>query len=77
MFTQLSPTLPVEIVGKGRGLAFAVIDYGEEHHLIWVIAMDDGGEIWSAENPKVRVQPNWTMGRKPCQAQSPPPAPSA
>jgi hypothetical protein len=63
-FTQLDPTLPVSVEGKGAGFAFAVIDYGQEHHLIWVVAIDGTGEIWSAPNPKVRMQSNWTMGRK-------------
>ncbi len=63
-FKQLNPTMPVSVEGKGTGFAFAVIDYGQEHHLIWVVAIDGTGEIWSAPNPKVRVQSNWTMGRK-------------
>lgn len=62
--TQLNPTLPVEIDGKGKGLAFAVIDYSEEHHLLWIVALDDGGEIWAAPNPAVRMQANWSFGRK-------------
>jgi hypothetical protein len=32
-FTQFSTNIPVD--GKGHGHAFAVIDYGEEHNLIW------------------------------------------
>jgi len=71
-FTQLDPTLPVTVEGKGKGYAFAVIDYGQEHHLIWVVAMDGSGEIWSAPNPTVRVQANWTMGRKGSVAPPPP-----
>ena len=63
-FTQLDPTVPVTVEGKGDGFAFAVIDYGQEHHLIWVVAIDATGEIWSAPNPKVRVQGNWTLGRQ-------------
>jgi len=63
-FTQLSPELPVSVIGKGDGLAFAVIDYGEEHNLIWVVALDDSGEIWCSPNPIVRMRSNWTMGRK-------------
>ena len=62
-FSQLNPTVPVVVEGKGTGFAFAVIDYGQEHHLIWVVALDAAGEIWSAPNPRVRVQSNWTMGR--------------
>jgi hypothetical protein len=62
-FTQLSTTIPVTVEGKGPGQAFAVIDYGEEHNLIWVVGLDDSGEIWCSPNPKVRLRNNWTMGR--------------
>jgi hypothetical protein len=62
-FTQLNPPLPLEVIGKGKGLAIGMIDYGPEHNLIWVTAIDDTGEIWCAPNPKVRLQQNWTMGR--------------
>jgi len=62
-FTQLDPPMPVHVLEKGNGLAFGVIDYGPEHHLIWVTAIDATSEIWCAPNPKVRMQSNWTMGR--------------
>lgn len=64
MFTQLNPPLPVFVVGRGKGSAIAVIDYGQEHNLIWVTAIDATGEIWCAPNPSVRMQSNWTMGRQ-------------
>jgi len=64
MFTQLNPPIPLHVLGKGDGYALAVIDYGQEHNLIWVTALDDTGEIWCAPNPKVRMQANWTMGRE-------------
>jgi len=60
-FSQLNPSLPVTV--EGKGVAFAVIDYGEEHNLIWVVALDESGEIWCSPNPKVRMRANWTMGR--------------
>lgn len=63
MFTQLNPPMPVTVLDKGNGLAIAVIDYGLEHNLIWVTALDNSGEIWCAPNPKVRMQANWTAGR--------------
>lgn len=63
MFTQLDPTIPVHVADRGEGYAFAVIDYGQEHNLIWVTALNDSGEIWCAPNPQVRVLANWTMGR--------------
>lgn len=62
-FTQLNPPIPLEIIDKGKGLAIGMIDYGPEHNLIWVTAIDATGEIWCAPNPKVRMQSNWTMGR--------------
>jgi len=63
MFTQLNPPLPLHVLGKGDGFAFAVIDYGQEHNLIWVTALSANGEIWCAPNPEVRMSRNWTMGR--------------
>ena len=63
MFTQLDPALPLHVLGKGDAQAIAVIDYGAEHHLIWVCAIDETGEIWCTPNPEVRMQANWTLGR--------------
>lgn len=61
--TQFAPPIPMTIEGKGDGYAIAVLDYGQEHHLIWVVALDANGEIWCAPNPTVRLRSNWTMGR--------------
>jgi hypothetical protein len=63
MFTQLDPTLPIHVIDRGDGYAIAVIDYGQEHNLIWVTALNASGEIWCAPNSQVRLVPNWTMGR--------------
>lgn len=63
MFTQLNPPFPLHVLGKGDGSAIGLIDYGPEHNLIWVTALDGNGEIWCAPNPTVRLQKNWTMGR--------------
>ncbi|WP_419255578.1 hypothetical protein ACN2C6_08630 [Caulobacter sp. ErkDOM-YI] len=60
----MNPTVPVSVEGKGAGFAFAVIAYGQEHHLIWVVAIDSTGEIRSAANPTVCGQSHWTIGRK-------------
>ena len=64
MFTQLNPPIPLHVLGKGDGYAIGMIDYGQEHNLIWVTAIDASGEIWCAPNPTVRMQKNWTVGRK-------------
>lgn len=62
-FTQLNPPIPVQVIGKGKAMAFGLIDYGPEHNLIWVSAIDETSEIWCAPNPVVRMQANWTLGR--------------
>lgn len=63
MLTQLSPTIPMYVLDKGKGHAIAVIDYSQEHSLLWVIAMDETGELWTMPNEKVRMQWNVSMQR--------------
>lgn len=63
-FVQLDPPLPMTVLDKGDGYAVAVIDYGQEFDLLWVVALNDGGEIWCAPNPRVRMQANWSMNRR-------------
>jgi hypothetical protein len=62
MITQLNPPIPLS-TPKGDGYALLVIDYGQEHHLLWTVAIDATGEIWTFANPEVRAQKNVTMGR--------------
>lgn len=57
---QLNPTIPLE-TPKGVGDAHFVIDYGQEHHLIWVVFIDATGECWSFINPEVRLCGNVTL----------------
>lgn len=61
---QLDPMLPVTVKDKGKGWAFIIIDYSQEHHLLFVVAMDETGEIWTVPNPDVQIQNNWTMERR-------------
>lgn len=63
MLTQLNPPLPLE-TPKGPGMAHFVIDYGPETDLLWVVFMDQDGACWSVPNPEVRMQFNWSMGRR-------------
>jgi hypothetical protein len=63
MILQLNPPIPLFVPGRGTGVAHALIDYGPEFHLHWVVGMDDGGEIWTLPNPQVRLQVNQTLGR--------------
>jgi hypothetical protein len=59
---QLNPPLPLE-TPKGKGYAHFLIDYSQEHHLMWVVFIDETGECWTFQNPEIRLQTNDTMGR--------------
>lgn len=59
---QLVPPIPMS-TPKGSGLAWLVIDYGCEHNLMWTVAINETGEIWTFPNPEVRAEKNITMGR--------------
>ena len=60
---QLNPTIPV-ITPKGNGWAFFLIDRSQEHHLEWVVFLDETGECWTFQNPDIRIQKNYTFWRK-------------
>jgi len=62
MITQLNPPIPLT-TPKGTAWAHLVIDYGQEHDLLWVCFQDDTGECWTWNNREVRIQKNITMGR--------------
>ncbi len=62
MILQLNPPIPMS-TPKGAGLAWLVTDYGAEHHLLWTVAINETGEIWTFQNPEVRAEKNITMGR--------------
>ena len=63
---QLNPPIPVITKNKGRGLAWLIVDYGPEHHLMWTVAINDTGELWTLPNTEVRAEKNITMGRMSC-----------
>ena len=63
MLTQLNPPIPLD-TPKGKALAHFIIDYGPEHHLMWVTFADETGECWTWPNPKIRAQKNISMGRQ-------------
>jgi hypothetical protein len=62
MILQLNPTIPLT-TPNGEGRAVALIDYGEDHDLKWVVIQTDTGEIWTWNNDKVRGVKNITLGR--------------
>jgi hypothetical protein len=62
MILQLNPPIPLD-TPKGSGLALLVIDYGTEHNILWTVAINETGEIWTFMNPEVKATKNVSMGR--------------
>jgi hypothetical protein len=62
MILQLNPPIPLD-TPRGKAFAHVLIDYGQEHHLLWVCFIDETGECRAFQNPEVRLQHNETMGR--------------
>lgn len=48
---------------KMEGYAFLVIDYSQEHDLLFTVALDNG-EIWTLSNKEIRFCKNISMDRK-------------
>jgi len=63
MILQLNPQIPL-ITEKGPAQAIMVLDYSEEHDLMWICILDESGEIWTFPNSKIRGFANYTIGRK-------------
>ena len=64
MILQLDPTLPIRRVLDGMsGYAFLIIDYSQEHDLLFTCAMQNG-EIWTLSNKEIRMQDNISLDRK-------------
>jgi hypothetical protein len=63
MIVQLNPTIPIiRVLDKMNGYAFLIIDYSQEHHLLFVCAMDNG-EIWTLNNKEIRIPKNISLDR--------------
>ena len=62
MILQLDPPLPLE-TPKGRGWAHALIDYSQEHDLLWVVFLNETGESWTFPNSDIRMVNNFSLGR--------------
>lgn len=60
---QLNPPIPVE-TPKGKGWAHVLIDYSQEHDLLWVVFLDETGECWTLPNRDIRIQSNLSLGRR-------------
>ena len=63
MILQLNPMIP--IIRKSdnmKGYAFLVIDYSQEHYLLFTCAMENG-DIWSLNNKEISFQNNLSLER--------------
>lgn len=63
MMLQLTPMLPIiRKSDKMKGYAFMVIDYSQEHDLLFTCAMDNG-EIWTLNNKEISISNNISLRR--------------
>ena len=63
MILQLNPMLPIFRIKDGmEGFAFLVIDYSQEHNLLFTCAMSDS-EIWTLNNREIRFSKNISLDR--------------
>jgi hypothetical protein len=63
MMLQLNPMIPMVRDADGmKGYAMLVIDYSQEHDLLFTCAMDNG-EIWTLSNREIRIVNNVTLNR--------------
>jgi hypothetical protein len=64
MIVQLNPMIPIFRVSDNmEEYAFLVIDYSQEHNLLFSCAMDNG-EIWTLSNKEIRFSKNISLDRK-------------
>lgn len=73
MTTQLTTPIPVGIVSKlppgvratsGRGWCYAWKDTGIDGHRLWIVVLDETGEVVDVPQPEIRVDQNWSYGRR-------------
>ena len=59
---QLNPPIPVTCA-KGNGHAMVVLDYSQEHDSLFLVALDETGELWWLPNSQIRMQKNISLNR--------------
>jgi hypothetical protein len=70
---RLDPPIPVEITAKTlpegvkatdrKGWAYAWDQPGIDAHRLWIVVMDETGEVIDVPQPEIRVDPNWSFQR--------------
>jgi hypothetical protein len=64
MIIQLNPMIPIfRVSDEMEGYAFLVIDYSQEHNLLFTCAMANG-EIWTLSNKDIKFCKNISLDRK-------------
>lgn len=61
MILQLNPPLPLD-TPKGPAWAHFILDYGQEHDVLWGCFVKETGECWWVANRDVRLEKNWSLG---------------
>lgn len=63
MITRINPPIPLN-TPKGNGFAHFLIDYSQEHNLVWLVFIDETGECWCFQNEEIRLSKNLTFNRE-------------
>ena len=58
---QLNPPIPVD-TPRGPAYAHVMIDYSQEHYVLFVCFLCDTGDCWVLPNRDVKLQQNITIG---------------
>lgn len=61
MMMQLNPPIPLD-TPKGPAFAHMIIDYSQDHYVLFVCFVCETGECWVYPNRDVQLQKNVTMG---------------
>ena len=63
MMLQLNPMIPLVHEDGRKFTAFALLDYSQEHELMFCGWFDESREIWVMSQTKLRAPNNITLGR--------------
>jgi hypothetical protein len=61
MISQLNPQIEV-ITPLGRGWAFFIIDYGLMLNSIWIVRLNDKGDVKHFESNQIPIEGNPMLG---------------
>lgn len=74
MTTQLNPPIPVTVTAKTlphglrakerRGWAYGWKDVGVDGHRLWIVVLDQTGEVVDVPQPEILVDMNWSLNRR-------------